>query len=182
VLGSPTVFHATSVLQMNIEELYQRADKVFRGKVVDTSYTTMEVGGGQLPVVSYRILVDDPFKGEYPAVGDVRVIDVRMINPDKSPVFPGNPRRTALFRDLPRLEIGQEYVLFTTVESSLGLSTTVGLAQGCFRVEKIAKRANAVNGLDNVGLFRGIDTANMPSSGPILYPRLARFIRQLAER
>ena len=56
----------------------------------------------------------------------------------------------------PDLAVGQTYVLFTSQPSAIGLSTTIGLSQGLFRVFNSAQgRELAANGLDNAGLFDG---------------------------
>jgi hypothetical protein len=75
-----------------------------------------------------------------------------------------------------------EYVLFTTRPSSVGLSTTVGLGQGAFRIVDTGKNEEAVNAFNNVGLRRGLARSAVPSlpeSGPISYPQLAAAIRNV---
>jgi hypothetical protein len=81
-------------------------------------------------------------------------------------------RHIDLLGDLPRLKVQQEYLLFTTKPSKIGLVTFVGLGQGCFRVYAQDKSDFAVNELGNNGL-------GLPKSGPALYTDLAKRIREL---
>ena len=89
----------------------------------------------------------------------------------------GQATRMSLFRDMPRLKLGDSYLLFSTPPSAVGLSTTVGLGQGCFHLASIENKMMAVNGFDNVGLFSGMSIGDMPVKGPVSYDRLADVIR-----
>ena len=63
-------------------------------------------------------------------------------------------------------------MVFTTPPSSVGLSTTVGLGQGAFKIYRSADRQEmAVNEINNAGLSSTID-------GPVTYTTLADAIRQ----
>ena len=75
------------------------------------------------------------------------------------------------------LDVGGEYLLFTTQPSRVGLSTMVGLGQGAFKVVVFEKEDAVLNGVNNHGLFRGIDSGEFPASGPINYAALATRIR-----
>jgi hypothetical protein len=70
--------------------------------------------------------------------------------------------------ELPELGVGEDYVLFTTKPSAVGLSTTVGLGQGAFKlfVSEDGEEL-AANELNNAGLF----------NGPVTYTQLASAIR-----
>jgi hypothetical protein len=92
-------------------------------------------------------------------------------------------RHLSLFRDVPRLHSGKEYLLFLTAPSSVGLSAPVGLGQGAFGLVQQGKEKAAVNGVDNVGLFRGMRTAaRFAGRGPINYSELASQIRAILGR
>jgi hypothetical protein len=60
---------------------------------------------------------------------------------------------------MPVLSVGQTYLVFTTQPSGVGLSTTVGLGQGCFRVYGKGDSQMAVNEVNNTGLFRDMQPA-----------------------
>lgn len=175
ILAAP-VF-ATSMLQMDLGELTNRADKIFRGTVIGIHQGTIEAGGGEVPAVTYRLRVDELFKGEPTVVkGDEAVVEIRMIGSlTHSKADANGNLRLSLFRDVPRLNEGGDYVLFTTAESAIGLSVTVGLGQGAFRVYSVDGARDqfmAVNEFNNVGL--GIN-----GDGPVEYDKLSAKIRAL---
>ena len=41
---------------------------------------------------------------------------------------------------MPQLAVGRTYLVFTTQPSEIGLSTTVGLGQGAFRINQVGKQ------------------------------------------
>src|SRR5690606_26415920 len=47
--------YATTVLQMSLEDLAARADRVFRGSVLSIEPGTVTVGGGELPTITYEL-------------------------------------------------------------------------------------------------------------------------------
>ncbi|MGH8195818.1 MAG: hypothetical protein ACREQ8_15685 [Woeseiaceae bacterium] len=161
--------HATTVLQMTLDDLTSRADRVFRGNVMSAEPGSTEVGGGSVPTVTYKLLVDERFKGDYPSGEGKVVVTVTMLGSLKKggDVVNGQRHFTAL-PDLPELSVGQDYVLFTTKPSAVGLSTTVGLGQGAFKIYMSPDREElAANELNNAGLF----------DGPVNYSTLANAIR-----
>jgi hypothetical protein len=172
----PRAADATTLRHMNLGDMAQRSDRIFRGTVLGAKTGTVSVGGGALPTVTYRVRVDEPFKGAYPeAKGDVRYVEIRMVAAKDT--VSGAVRHVSLFRDVPTLQIGQEYVLFTTRPSAVGLSTTVGLGQGAFGIYGAGKDEQVVNRFGNAGLGRDLPGLNLPSQGPVPYAQLARAIR-----
>lgn len=173
---------AATVIQMNLEEMVGRADLIFRGTVLDARESTLQVGGGTLPVVTYRIRVDDEFKGTFGEVKGVPVAEIKMLGKLK-PASSGSVRSPGPLADLPRLVVGQEYLLLTTPPSAVGLSTTVGLGQGRFVLQGKRGQEVALNDNHNSGLFRGMDTgpsgvASTPE-GAVPYAVLADLIRDI---
>jgi hypothetical protein len=168
------------LMQFNLKELATRADRVFRGRVIGVESGTVQVGGGDLPSITYRMQVDESFKGEYAVrKGDATYVEIRMVGAKSDSLTPAGQRHFSAFREVPRLEMGGEYVLFTTRPSSVGLSTTVGLGQGAFRIVDSGKNEEAVNAFNNVGLKRGLARTSLPDTGPISYPQLASAIRSV---
>lgn len=164
---------ATTMIQMDLADLTDRAGRIFRGTVVDVEQGSIEVGGGELPAVTYKLRVDDLFKGEADLVkGDSAVIEVRMVGSIKVGVPVADVQHLSVFYDVPRLDMGSDYVLFVTPESAVGLSTTVGLGQGAFSVFSRDKEDFAVNAFNNAGLGLG-------ASGPVTYSELAAKILAL---
>lgn len=164
---------ATTMLQMDLAQLTERAGRIFRGTVVDVEQGSIEVGGGELPAVTYRFKVDDLFKGEADVVkGDDAMIEIRMVGSIKEAAPVGEYARLDTFRDVPKLTRGSDYLLFMTPESEIGLSVSVGLGQGAFRVFPVDKQDFAVNEFNNGGL--GLDV-----SGPVAYNDLIAKIKAL---
>jgi hypothetical protein len=169
--------HATMVQQLNLGELTARADKIFRGTVIRTENGTVVAGGGELPTVKYVIRVSETLKGDT-STGNGKagnVVELTMLGTLKSSGASGNIRHISTFRP-PKLRIGDEYLLFTTAPSNLGLSITVGIGQGAF---SFVQGNNVINEAKNAGLFRDMDNQGLPQRGPIPYPALAQRIHSL---
>src|SRR5262245_46068748 len=155
-LGLASAAQSTMLLQMNLKDLSTRADKIFRGTVIAVDTGTVRAGGADLPTVTYRLRVGEAFKGQFDVKGEPYV-ELRMVGTFKDAGSSAAVRHLSVLRDVPRLEMGREYVLFTTRPSSIGLSTTVGLGQGAFTIVGQGNdKEAAVNAFDNVGLNRGI--------------------------
>lgn len=169
--------HAAMMLQLDLQDLTSRADKIFRGTVIGIKEGTIEAGGGELPAVTYRIAVNEMFKGTPTEVkGNEAVVEIRMVGSleiDKADEN-GNIHFSP-FREVPRLSMGSDYVLFTTPASSIGLSVTVGLGQGAFSVYAVDGADDefmAVNAFNNAGL-------GLNGDGPVEYNKLGAQIRAL---
>jgi hypothetical protein len=167
---------AATVIQMNLAEMVDRADRIYRGTVLDVREGSVTVGGGELPTVTYRIRVDEAFKGSYEEVKGLQIAELKMVGKLKS--SGGAPGRFSALGDLPKLEVGRDYLLLTTQRSAIGLSTTVGLGQGRFELQGKPGQEVAVNANKNLGLFRGMGagftaSTNLPE-GPVAYEDLIR--------
>ncbi len=158
---------ATLVEQMDLDTLCERADKIFSGKVLSATPGTVKVGGGELPTVTYRIEVAESFKGAYSTIDGRTVTEIRMLGSIKNRATEGNIQFHSVLPDLPRLEIGGEYLLLTSAPSAIGLSAPIGLGQGCFTLSHQGDSVLATNAVGNVGLF----------DGAVSYPQLATQIR-----
>jgi hypothetical protein len=169
---------AQIVQQMNLNDITDRAEKIFRGMVLNMTVGTVEAGGAELPTVSYNVQIVDGIKGLGDAGGDYGggIISITMYGSVKGrPVNDGVEYLGGFQPEL--LDVGGEYLLFMTRPSGVGLSTMVGLGQGAFKVLMRNKEDYVVNGVNNQGLFRGIDRGNFPQDGPINYEALATRIR-----
>src|SRR5262245_29735886 len=78
-LLAETPLSAAILKQMNLEELAVNADRIFSGTVIEVDKGTIEVGGGHLATVTYRILVDTAFRGEFLEKNERKVADIRMV-------------------------------------------------------------------------------------------------------
>jgi hypothetical protein len=176
---------ATNVLQMNLQEMVERSDRIFRGTVLDAKEGTLAAGGGELPIVTYRIRVEEALKGTFEEVKGVQIAEVKMLGKLKRTGSTSAVQAVSAIPDLPRLVVGQEYLLLTTPRSAIGLSTTVGLGQGLFVISGKEGQEVAVNGNHNYGLF--LDMPGSPDTGgpgepgrALPYEGLATIIRDLA--
>ena len=166
---------ATMVQQMNLGELAVNADKIFRGTVMRVEAGTVTAGGSEIATTRYTIRVDELLKGQVsnPSGKPGAYLEVTMLGSLKPAQPIGNMQRLSGFRP-PNLSPGNEYLLFTSKESSLGLSMTIGVGQGAFR---FVDGNHVVNDAKNVGLFRDMDSQGLPQRGPIAYDALSERIR-----
>lgn len=153
---------ATTVEKMDLAQMCDVAGRIFRGTVVDTKKGTVSAGGGDVPVISYRVRIIEQLKGTFPTPSDGELIlTITSVN------------LKAI--EVPRLTVGQDYLLLTTTPSSVGLSTMVGLGQGTFKIYGEDDTELAVNALNNAGLANGL-------RGPTPYQDLAERIRTILRR
>jgi len=166
---------ATMVQQMNLGEMTDNAANIIRGKITEIETGTVTAGGAELPTITYIVRVADVLKGSA-ATGSDNLIRVTMFGSLKTASGGGEIKRSLSMFEGPSLQAGNEYLLFLTSPSSVGLSTTVGVGQGSFR---FLGDGTVVNEAKNNGLFRDMDRNGMPASGPINYADLADRIQQL---
>lgn len=166
LLLQQTVTGSVLVQQMQLPTLCQKADRIFRGTIADVKPGTVKAGGGQLPTVTFRIHVKETVAGNHHAV-----VELTFVGELKKPGQRDGVQRINLL-ELPPLQVGKDYLLFSTRPSRAGLSTTIGLSQGCFLVEGNRGKEFAVNGVNNVGL--GLDRI-----GPVGYQDLVNRIRAI---
>lgn len=164
---------ATTVKHFDLPLMASSAARVFRGTVTDVRAGTVKVGGGQLATTVYRIRVTETFKGDFATFKDVTYADVEMIGGVKAEKEGNGVRHFSVFRDMPRLERGQDYLLFLTAESSIALSSPVGLAQGMFEIDTSVPSEPTANRMNNAGLMAGV------SKGPLPYDDLAARVRAI---
>ena len=173
---------AATVQQFNLEQMVDLALRIFRGTVLSVKEGTVQAGGAALPTVTYRIRVDEAFKGAYQEVKGLQIVEITMLGKLKQ--SDTTTTRPLPLIDLPKLQVGQDYLLLTTAPSAIGLSTMVGLAQGTFRVTGKPGQELAVNLNNNLGLLDGVPGAPVgidgtTESGPLPYDTLATLIQDL---
>jgi hypothetical protein len=164
---------ATTVKHFDLPRMTSSAARVFRGAVIDVRPGIVKAGGGQLATTIYRIRVTETFKGDFATFKNVTYTDVEMIGGIKANAESSGVRHFPAFRDMPRLERGQEYLLFLTAESSIALSSPVGLAQGLFEIDTSIPSEPTANRTNNAGL-----AADM-AKGPLPYADLAARVRSI---
>jgi hypothetical protein len=170
---------AAMILKMNLAELTDRADAIFRGEVLSAEPGKIAIGGGTLPTVTYRLRVDEAFKGSFEAKENASPeVEITMLGTLKTTAHSGGQTHLAsALPEVPKLRVGESYVLFTTAPGASGLRSPVGMGQGSFRIYAGANKTElAVNELNNLGLFDGAGPAQRAaqrSEGPVTYTRLA---------
>ena len=164
---------ATTVKHFDLGKMTSSAARVFRGTVTDIRPGTVKAGGGELATTIYRIRVSETFKGDYATFKEITYADVEMIGNIKTGSEGAGPRHFSVFRDMPRLEVGRDYLLFLTAESSVALSSPVGLAQGCFDIDTSVPSQPTANRVNNAGLLPEIQ------KGPMPYADLAARVRSI---
>lgn len=162
--------NATSVLQMNLNQMTAGADTIVRGEVIEARQTSVEAGGGNLPAMYFKVRVSEALKGQVQTVKDAQVVEFKMLGKLKD--YNANK---AIYDGFPALRQGQEYLLFIGASSSVGLTTTMGLGQGCFHVVASSSGDMATNAFENAGLFKGMDVD--PADGPVSYDTLRSLIQ-----
>jgi len=175
VLVAGTQTFATMVQQMNLGEMTVNAENIIHGKITGIETGTVAAGGSDLPTITYVLRVAEVLKGSA-ATDDDNQIRVTMFGSLKTARGGGEVKHLSSMYKGPNLKSGEEYLLFLTQPSSIGLSTTVGIGQGSFR---FLSDGTVVNEAKNNGLFRDMDRNGMPASGPINYGDLADRIQQL---
>ena len=169
---------AAMILKMNLSQLTERADAIFRGHVLAVEPGKIAIGGGTLPTVTYRLRVDEAFKGEFEAKANSSPeVEITMLGTVKATVRSGNQTHlSSSLPEVPKLRVGENYVLFTTAPGRSGLRSPVGLGQGSFRIYAGANKTElAVNEVNNLGLFDAGASAGRAAGdeGPVTYTRLA---------
>ena len=172
-LASTPCADATTVKHFDLGGMTASAARVFRGPVTDVRAGSVSVGGGQLATTIYRIRVSETFKGEFATVKDITYADVEMVGSAKVDAQSSNARHFSAFRDMPRLERGQEYLLFLTAESRIALSSPVGLVQGLFEIDTSIPSEPTANRMNNAGLMADV------AKGPLPYAELASRVRSI---
>ena len=132
---------ATSVRIVDLEEMVQLADRVFRGRCL----ATREVPGvAGLQAMEYTFEVTEGVKGT--ETGQ-RIVFRQVLAPRLG-------RRG--IAGMPGYHEGQDLLMFLHGDSKLGLTSPVGFNQGVFRVlEPGEEGVRVVNGLENRNLIMG---------------------------
>jgi hypothetical protein len=124
---------ATTVRWLSLQELVDRADRIFVGTVAAVSESRDEQGRWATFVT---FTVSQSLKGNVP-----RELKIKQFG-RKTPAEDGSILRIP---GLPTYEVGEEAVLFLDKDSRWGFTSPVGLGQGKFKVIHQASKAYVVN-------------------------------------
>jgi hypothetical protein len=171
--------HASRVRPINLEEMAQRADRIFTGRCIGVR-AELDRDLGQ--VVTYAtFMTRRTVKGR--AHGTVTI---KMLGDQ---IEEGGPKRGV--EGVPRFRQGEEVVLFLYGDSGRGLTSPVGLGQGKFVVFKDKQgRPQALNALGNETLLRGLspraleklgDLARRPAHGGVDPDALLDMVQKMVE-
>jgi hypothetical protein len=142
---------ATSVRPVNLPEMVELADRVFRGKCLSAVKEESTLGAG-LTVRQYRFLVIEGLKG----VSDGDEVVFRQIRGVGYASIAG----------VPEYHKGEEVLLFLAPNSRLGLTSPIGMIQGKFsRQGGEQGETSFVNGVNNQNLAYQMDRPEVRSDG-----------------
>jgi hypothetical protein len=150
--------HGARTASRNIADLTERADVIVQGRVV-SALSEPHPKYSNLMTVVVTLVVQDTLKG-----------NVERIHTFRQFVWDERDSRNALgYRK------GEEVLLLLNHVNENGLTSTVGLEQGRFRIERDATgKAVARNGQSNLGLFDGL-TERAGNNGVRLSAREAKL-------
>ena len=147
---------ASMVLPQNLERLESAAELIFVGECTSRTAKIDERG---LPVNEFTFRVIESVKGPL-RVG--RPVTFRQLGSDV-PHANGAAFRLA---GLPEYRVGQEMLIFLNPKSAWGLTSPVGLSQGCFAVGRDAKQERTIrlDPLRRKTLADGVDLSQYASN------------------
>jgi len=177
--------YATSMLQMNLEEMTSRSESIFRGTLVDVTSSKINTGGGEISTVTYKFRINEAFKGQVETIKGVDVAEIQMLGTLEKQhagkrVIPG----------FPLYVVGDEYLVLVAPAGPTGLTTTMGLGQGSFHIYSNGKEELAVNEFGNINLQKDTGRTKViqataddrEDTGPVPYKNLADQIRTLVRQ
>jgi hypothetical protein len=178
---------------MDLRGLCGGARRIVSGVVIFANPGTLAIGGGELPIVTYRVRVDERFKGEVEQVKGLQFADFRMLAA-RSAGTAGSPRRTMYIPGMPELAVGQRYLLFANGPNAIGMSPVVGRGRGLFRIFGGPGREAVANAYGHRTMLDGLISAQgerlrawdggpgRSAPGAIAYSQLAQEIRRIVRK
>lgn len=139
---------ASQIRSLNLEQLADRADRIFSGRVMAVQVGVDTDLGQVVTTTTFRI--DRGLKGDLPGRITIRTLGGQVS---------GHPRARGnrAVRGMPQFRPGEEVVLFLYGDSQVGLTSPVGFGQGLFSIVEDGKSGSlAINGYGNRDLLRGL--------------------------
>ena len=181
LLGATATVTATSIRVVNLSEMVDSSNRVFRGRCIAVTETTHSNG---LPVVEYQFFVSEGMKG----TTEGEEVVFRQLRPGGT----GGHGGVGIL-GLPAYRKGQDAVIFLAPDSRIGLTSPIGFAQGVFDVHEDARaQATVLNGFGNRNLLRGLDATRLLRmgfkhsevdllrvQGPVLLETLSQAVRRI---
>ncbi len=153
-LATTTIVSATSLRVVNLSEMVDSSNRVFRGRCIAVHEGTLSNG---LPIFQYRFVVSEGMKGTV----DGEEVTFRQLRA----VGAGSKKGIGVL-GLPTYRKGQEAVLFLAADSGIGLTSPIGFSQGVFSV-RVDDRGRAIvsNGFRNRNLLRDLKATRLLKMG-----------------
>lgn len=174
---------AVMVTPLNVEELTNRADKVFVGTCVNVARSVTAQG---LPIVSVTFTVTESVKGDVGSTITFQQLDPQGQRPIATPPAPDervseNPQSifsAAAIANLPQYTPGEEALLFLAAPGKLGLTAPIGLTQGKLPVTTLASGEKVIT---NTALRKtALTDSSLPDPGKTArYDRFLTVLRTI---
>ena len=170
---------ATSVRTVNLEEMVNLSERVFRGRCLSVEAINHRSG---MAVSEYTFEVLEAIKGVRPG----EEIVFRQVDATGRGRLPG-------IIGMPAYPKGREILLFLHGDSQIGLTSPVGLGQGVFAVDRTVEgQLKAVNAVKNRNLARNLSFSRaqeigfgrqrlneIRKGGPVSLSLLTSMVRQI---
>ncbi|HYM01182.1 MAG TPA: hypothetical protein VEZ90_19640 [Blastocatellia bacterium] len=166
------------VVRCNLEEMTQKADRIFLGRCVNVNETQRQIAGGLMPVTDYTFQVERVIKGKLPSEYTFTQLGhpQHLTKPKAGEVtMHGQVVTTAtMLHGATSYQVGDEVMLFL-VPNYLGgkITAPVGLYQGAFyRTTMPSGQELMRNQIDNAGLFTSpyVGSALTKDQARIVFP------------
>lgn len=186
LLGALPAF-AFMVVPRNLQELSQKAAVIFVGTCIKVE---KDLTDKQIPVINVTYEVETVLKGDVPATYTFSQYEpmherTSLLGWGSSQVVQTSRKWTA-----PDYKVGEKNILFLYPESEWGLTSTVAMGYGKFKVydDPDTGQALVVNRFGNAGLFEKNSTAalalqthshppSQDASKPIRYENFLHFVQ-----
>ncbi len=143
---------ATSVRLVNLAEMTEAADRVFRGRCVSVKKLADPAGG--FPAVEFRFEVLEAVKGTEKG----QTVVFRQVQTAR--------RGAGGIPGIPEYRKGEDLLIFLAGDSRIGLTSPIGLGQGAFRLREGGDGdLEALNEIENRNLTVGLESAKAASMG-----------------
>ncbi len=155
---------AATVLPMGLKAIHKDAQYIFHGRCISNS-TEKDLSTG-LTVTYTTFAVRESFKGDPGQTYVIKQVGGQL---------PGEPHGLVV-PDVPRFEVGRDYVVFLPPPSNLGFSSPVGLGQGVFSVRPDGDSGPRVsNGRELTQVLESIPRERLP-------PRIAERVKSIEQK
>jgi len=144
---------ATSVLPVSLQRMATTAEIIFHGTAISNEVRLDQASGRVATYTRFKVI--ETIKGNPGASHTIKQIGGQL---------PGSNVRQVI-HGVPQFAIGQEYVIFLPMTSSLGFASPIGLSQGKFNIRKQNGDSLVSNGRPLTALMK-TTPQQAPPDGP----------------